>query len=74
MAVCDVFESMISGVGYRQYKVYEAIEHMRQMSVKALDKECVEMLLRMVALYPVGTKVRTNEGEIGVVIKQNKSE
>lgn len=74
VAVCDVFESMISGVGYRQYKVYEAIEHMRQMSVKALDKEYVEILLRMVALYPVGTKVRTNEGEIGVVIRQNKNE
>lgn len=74
VAVCDVFESMISGIGYRQHKVYEAIEHMRQMSVKALDKECVEMLLKMVALYPVGTKVRTNEGETGIVIKQNRNE
>lgn len=74
VAVCDAFESMISGIGYREHRVYEAIEHMRQLSVEALDKECVDTLLRMVALYPIGTKVKTNEGEIAVVIKQNKNE
>lgn len=74
VAVCDEFESMISGVGYRQYKIYEAVEHMKQMAIKALDKEYVDMLLKMVERYPVGTKVITNEGETATVIKQNKSE
>lgn len=74
VSVCDVFESLVSGIGYNQHKVHEAIEYIKQMSEQALDKEYVDTLLKMIAMYPVGTKVKTNEGEIGVVIKQNRTE
>ena len=35
------------------------------------DKDIVDTFIHFVAAYPVGTKVRTNEGETGVVIRQN---
>lgn len=71
VAVCDAFDSFLNGVGHCKHKVYETIEYLRHVSVGELDDTYVEMLLQMVALYPVGTTVLTNEGEIGVVIKQN---
>lgn len=73
VAVCDTFDSLIGGMGYESMKVHEAVEYMKQKSVSELDENYVEILLRMVAMYPIGIKVKTNEGEIGVVIKQNKT-
>lgn len=72
VAVCDEFDSLIGGIGHKQFKTHEAVEYMRALSVNALDGTYVDLLLQMVAMYPVGTKVMTNEGEIGVVTRQNK--
>lgn len=74
VAVCDMFDSLISGIGYESMKVYEAIEYMRQLSVKALNKNYVDSLLEMVALYPVGTKVVLSTNEEAVVVSQNNNE
>lgn len=74
VAVCDMFDSLISGIGYESMKVYEAIEYMRQLSIKALNKNYVDSLLEMVALYPVGTRVKISTGEEGIVVCQNKNE
>lgn len=72
VAVCDAFDSLINGIGFKQYKIHEAVEYMKALSVDKLEDTYVDMLLQMVAMYPVGTIVRTNEGEIAEVIKQNK--
>ncbi len=72
VAVCDAFECLISGIGYKQYKVHQAIEYMRAQSVNALEDTYVDLLLQMVAMYPVGSKIVTNEGERGEVVRQNK--
>lgn len=69
--VCDVFDSMVNGIGYEQKKVHEVVEYIKN-SMKSFEKKYAEQLLAMVAMYPIGTKVITNEDEIGVVIKQNK--
>lgn len=72
VAVCDTFDCLISGIGYKQLKVHQAIEYMKALSVDALEDTYVDLLLQMVAMYPVGTKIITNEGERGEVIRQNK--
>ena len=70
--VCDVFDEMICGIACKQVKVYEAIEYLKSLKGIQYDATVVDTFLGFTAVYPVGTKVRTNQGEIGVVVSQNK--
>ena len=70
--VCDVFDEMICGIGFKRAKVYEAIEYLKMSRGSKYKSIIIDKLLEFVAVYPVGTAVRTNEGEIGVVLRQNK--
>ncbi len=71
LAVCDVFDEMICGIGCVRMKVYQAIEILKSAAGMYLDADIISMFLHFIAVYPIGTKVYTNEGEVGVVIKQN---
>lgn len=70
--VCDAFDEMICGIGCERVKVYEAIEYLKAFKNIKFDGTIVDVFLEFTAVYPAGTKIVTNEGEIGVVIKQNK--
>lgn len=73
VAVCDAFDEMICGIGYKQMKTYEAIEYMKSYKGIQFDDQVVDTFLDFTAVYPAGTKVITNEGETAVVVSQNKS-
>ena len=70
--VCDVFDEMICGIGYKHVKVYEAIAYLRKYKDIKFDGRIVDTLLEFTAVYPAGTTVRTNERETGIVLYQNK--
>lgn len=70
--VCDTFDEMICGIGCRRVKVHEAIEYLKNCKNVLFDAEVVDVFLSFTAVYPAGTKVLTNEGELAVVIAQNK--
>lgn len=70
--VCDAFDEMICGIGCKRIKVHEAIEYLKFYKNKMFDAQVVDVFLNFTAVYPVGTHVLTNEGEIGVVVGQNK--
>ncbi len=70
--VCDAFDEMICGIGCKRTKVYEAIEYLKNFKNIKFDGKIVEVFLSFAAVYPIGTKVITNEGEVGVVIGQNR--
>lgn len=72
VAVCDAFDEMICGIGCKRIKVYEAIEFMKAYKNTLFNAKIVDIFLSFTAVYPSGTQVLTNEGEIGVVIAQNK--
>lgn len=71
VSVCDDFDSLISGIGSKRMKIYEAIEYIQMSAGKLYDATIAGKLLESIALYPVGLKVVTSEGEIGVVVRQN---
>lgn len=71
--ICDIFDEMICGIGYKRAKVYEAVEYLKLFAGTKLDAEIVKLFLEFIAVYPVGTKVITNEGETACIIGQNKS-
>lgn len=70
--ICDVFDEMICGIGYKRVKVYEAIEYLRSLKDIKFDGKIVDTFLEFTAVYPAGSTVRTNEKEIGIVLYQNK--
>ncbi len=70
--VCDAFDEMICGLGCKRQKVYEAIEYLKDFKNSKFDGTIVDTFLEFIAVYPIGTHVRTNEGEEGIVVGQNK--
>ncbi len=71
VSLCDDFDSLISGVGSPKFKIYEAIEYIKANQGIKYDATITDKLLESVAVYPVGIKVITSEGETGVVVRQN---
>lgn len=72
VSVCDTFDEMICGIACERVKVHEAIEYLKSFKNILFDGRIVDVFLSFTAVYPVGTHVLTNEGEIAVVISQNK--
>lgn len=73
VAVCDSFDRKVYGMRTEKQKVYEVIEYIVGMGGKKFDKKVVEVFNNSVAAYPNGTMVITNEGETGIVLRQNKN-
>lgn len=72
VSVCSDFDSLVSGVGAEQIKIYQAIEFVKVHAGSYYDNNIVNKLLETIAVYPIGMRVLTNENEVGVVIEQNK--
>ncbi len=71
ITLCDLFDEMICGIGYRRAKVHEAVEYLKAAANHFFPRELVNTFLNFIAIYPVGTKVRMNTGEVAVVVRQN---
>lgn len=71
ITICDMFDEMISGIGYKQTRVREAVEFVRTAANQLFPQKLVENFLNFIAIYPVGTKVMISTGEQAIVIKQN---
>lgn len=72
VSICEVFDEMICGIGCRRLKVYEAIKHLKKYRNIKYDGKIVDEFLKLTAVYPAGSYVLTNQGEIGIVLRQNK--
>ena len=70
--VCDSFDEMICGIGKERVKVHEAVEYIKNGRGISFDAQVVDEFLNFTAVYPAGSFVVTNEGEVGMVLKQNK--
>ena len=72
VSVCDTFDEMICGIGCKRMKIYEAVEYLKSFKNILFDGKIVDALLDFTAVYPSGSVIVTNEGDIAVVIRQNK--
>lgn len=72
VSVCDTFDEMICGIGCDKVKVYEAVEYLKAFKNIKFSDTIVDTFLEFTAVYPAGSTVLTNEGETGIVIRQNK--
>ncbi len=71
VSICDAFDNMIYGTLEPRKKVYEAMEYIMGNAGTKFDREYAMNFNNSVAAFPVGTLVKTNTGEVGIVIRQN---
>lgn len=72
LQVCDIFDCMVSGMECKRSNVQAALEYITEAADILYDKKVVRTIEKIIARYPVGTKVKLNTGEIGVVISQTE--
>ncbi|MCR5824546.1 MAG: HD domain-containing protein [Lachnospiraceae bacterium] len=71
VSICDAFDNMIYGTLEPRKKVYEAMEYIMGNAGTKFDREYAMNFNNSVAAFPVGTLVKTNTEEVGIVIRQN---
>ena len=72
LALCELFDELLCGVGCVRMKVHEAVEYIKVQRDHKFSPEVVEALLQLAAVYPTGTHVLLSDGTAGVVIGQNE--
>ncbi|MGB8338037.1 MAG: HD-GYP domain-containing protein [Burkholderiales bacterium] len=72
-AIVDTFEAMTSERPYsKAMTAQEALRTMHGWKDKTFEKTLVEQFIQCVGIYPVGSLVELNTGDIGIVIAQNR--
>jgi hypothetical protein len=61
---------MISGVECKRARIEEIMEYMAEASDVLFEGEIVRVLQKLVARYPVGTRLKLSTGETSVVLRQ----
>lgn len=72
LQACDVFDCMVSGMECKRTNVQSALEYMIEAADILYEKKVVKAIEKIVARYPVGTKVKLNTGSNAVVISQTE--
>lgn len=72
VSICDTFDELVNGIGYKKKKVHEVVEHFRTTAAYSFDYELLSKITANIAWFPTGSVVITNEGETAVIVKQNK--
>lgn len=71
VSICDAFDNMVYGNLEKRRKVHEALDEIVNVSGVKFDFELVNVFIRSVAPYPTGCLVSLNNGEFGMVLRQN---
>ena len=76
VTVADVYDAMTTARSYRNEPLApgKALRFLHQMAGKIFDPLVVRALVRALGLYPVGSAVELDNGELAVVVKQNPDE
>ncbi|WP_432665896.1 HD-GYP domain-containing protein [Wukongibacter baidiensis] len=73
VAICDVYDALTSDRVYKKGIVpHKALQYICKMVDTQFDNELVKKLLNCVKIYPVGSLVRLNTNELGLVVDISK--
>ncbi len=74
-SISDVYDAMRSQRAYQQsFPNERVVEVLRHNDGSQFDQNLVRRFVQLLGLYPVGTAVRLDTGEIGVVLRVNASD
>jgi HD-GYP domain-containing protein (c-di-GMP phosphodiesterase class II) len=69
--IVDSYDAMISERPYAEARSsYKAIQEIQSNSDKLFQAELVDYFIKAIGMFPVGTIVELNTGEVGVVVSQ----
>lgn len=71
LAVCEIMDEMICGIGYKKRKIWEVLSYLEGIKGKYYYSEIIDTICAFIVRYPVGTKLILNDGSVGIVVKQN---
>jgi len=72
-AIVDCYDAMISERCYAKPKsTYDAVRELKRQGGIKFPAELVELFIQAVGVFPTGTLVELNTGEVGVVTGQNR--
>jgi HD-GYP domain len=73
-AIADVFDALTSDRVYRgRLGPKDVIEYMTSSEINHFDCKMLDVFIKFVILYPVGSSVVLNSGEKGIVLAVNKN-
>ena len=71
--IVDTYDAMITPRPYaRLSSSYDALRKLRVLAGVEFQSEIVEQFTRAIGVFPTGTLVELNSGEIGIVTQQNR--
>lgn len=74
VAIADVYDALTSDRVYRKkLRPHEVLEYITALGSKHFDPNMVKEFTKYVAAFPVGTAVRLNSNERGIVVRVDKS-
>jgi len=74
VGLADFYDNLVNGSpGHQKMLPHEACEIVMGSAGRLFQHDLVVMFLKHVAAYPTGCTVKLNNGEIGIVVDQNKS-
>jgi HD-GYP domain-containing protein (c-di-GMP phosphodiesterase class II) len=69
----DCFDAMTTKRPYAPARsAYDAVRELNSLSGAAFQRELVEQFVQAVGMFPTGSLVELNTGEVGLVIEQNR--
>jgi len=72
-AIVDCYDALTSERSYaRSYSPYEALQHLYNWRQHLFHSELVEQFIQSLGIYPVGSLVELNSGEVAVVLAHNR--
>lgn len=74
VAICDIFEALTHVRSFRsEFSPFAAIKMIIKKKDLMFDRKLIKRFVEFVSIYPVGSLVRLNTGETGMVIAANQS-
>lgn len=72
-AIVDCYDALTSERPYaRSFSPYEALQHLYDWREHLFHMELVEQFVQCLGIYPVGSLVELNSGEVAVVLAHNR--
>ena len=71
--IVDGYDAMISERSYARAKsTFDAVRELKTLGDRAFGGELVELFIQAVGVFPTGSLVELNTGEVGIVTAQNR--
>jgi HD-GYP domain-containing protein (c-di-GMP phosphodiesterase class II) len=71
--IVDCYEAMVTPRPYQKARSsYDAVREINRLSGVLFQKELVEQFVQALGIFPTGSLVELNSGEVGIVVEQNR--